>query len=100
MRIYNAEGGMRWKAVAMLRAVWPSLLFAEMGKDSRNGGHAKAGFWSARQGGRRAMVSVDMGVPKFDWQDIPLAEEFYDTRGIELQIGPIDAIRSCTRRRW
>ena len=25
-----------------------------------------------------------------DWKDIPLAEEFRDTRGIELQIGPID----------
>jgi diaminopimelate epimerase len=32
-----------------------------------------------------------MGTPKFGWQDIPLAEEFRDTRGIELQIGPIDA---------
>ena len=36
-------------------------------------------------------LSVDMGVPKFGWQDIPLAEEFRDTRAIELQIGPIDA---------
>jgi diaminopimelate epimerase len=35
--------------------------------------------------------TVDMGRPKFDWRDIPLAEEFRDTRGIELQIGPIDA---------
>lgn len=35
-------------------------------------------------------VTVDMGVPKFDWQDIPLMEEFRDTRMIELQIGPID----------
>lgn len=35
-------------------------------------------------------VTVDMGEPKFGWQDIPLAEEFRDTRGIELQIGPID----------
>jgi diaminopimelate epimerase len=35
--------------------------------------------------------SVDMGAPKFGWQDIPLAEEFRDTRAIELQIGPIDA---------
>ncbi|UGV24341.1 diaminopimelate epimerase [Rhodopseudomonas boonkerdii] len=35
--------------------------------------------------------TVDMGIPKFGWQDIPLAEEFRDTRGIELQIGPIDA---------
>jgi diaminopimelate epimerase len=36
------------------------------------------------------MVSVDMGVPAFDWDKIPLAEEFRDTRAIELQIGPID----------
>ena len=31
-----------------------------------------------------------MGEPRFGWQDIPLAEEFRDTRTIELQIGPID----------
>jgi diaminopimelate epimerase len=37
------------------------------------------------------LISVDMGTPKFGWQDIPLAEEFRDTRAIELQIGPIDA---------
>ena len=36
-------------------------------------------------------ISVDMGVPRFGWQDIPLAEEFRDTRTIELQVGPIDA---------
>ena len=35
-------------------------------------------------------ISVDMGVPRFGWQDIPLADEFRDTRMIELQIGPID----------
>ncbi|WP_378946850.1 diaminopimelate epimerase [Mesorhizobium sp. ANAO-SY3R2] len=37
------------------------------------------------------LISVDMGIPRFGWQDIPLAEEFRDTRAIELQIGPIDA---------
>lgn len=37
------------------------------------------------------LLTVDMGAPKFDWQDIPLAEEFRDTRQIELQVGPIDA---------
>ena len=37
------------------------------------------------------LISVDMGVPRFGWQDIPLSEEFHDTRRIELQIGPIDA---------
>jgi diaminopimelate epimerase len=36
-------------------------------------------------------ISVDLGKPRFAWQDIPLAEEFRDTRMIELQIGPIDA---------
>ena len=36
-------------------------------------------------------VTVDMGTPKFAWYDIPLNEEFADTRAIELQIGPIDA---------
>ena len=33
-------------------------------------------------------VTVDMGVPRFDWRDIPLAEEFRDTRAIELELGP------------
>jgi diaminopimelate epimerase len=37
------------------------------------------------------MITVDMGTPKLAWYDIPLAEEFADTRQIELQIGPIDA---------
>jgi diaminopimelate epimerase len=35
-------------------------------------------------------ITVDMGKPRFGWQDIPLAEAFHDTRTIELQIGPID----------
>lgn len=37
------------------------------------------------------LITVDMGTPKFAWYDIPLNEEFADTRYIELQIGPIDA---------
>lgn len=36
-------------------------------------------------------VTVDMGEPHFAWNEIPLSEPFHDTRGIELQIGPIDA---------
>ncbi|MCC0009455.1 MAG: diaminopimelate epimerase [Hyphomicrobiaceae bacterium] len=35
-------------------------------------------------------ITVDMGTPRFGWQDIPLAEAFHDTRHIELQAGPID----------
>lgn len=37
------------------------------------------------------LITVDMGMPRFCWEQIPLAEEFADTTGIELQIGPIDA---------
>ena len=36
-------------------------------------------------------ISVDMGQPRFKWQEIPLVEAFHDTRRIELQVGPIDA---------
>jgi diaminopimelate epimerase len=36
-------------------------------------------------------ITVDMGEPRFAWDEIPLAEPFHDTRAIELQIGPIDA---------
>ena len=37
------------------------------------------------------LITVDMGTPKFAWYEIPLNEEFADTRYVELQIGPIDA---------
>lgn len=49
-----------------------------------------AGILNAREN-EDGSISVDMGMPRFGWQDIPLAEEFRDTRMIELQIGPIDA---------
>ncbi|WP_375459130.1 diaminopimelate epimerase [uncultured Enterovirga sp.] len=37
------------------------------------------------------VFTVDMGVPRLRWDEVPLAEPFNDTRRIELQIGPIDA---------
>jgi diaminopimelate epimerase len=35
------------------------------------------------------LISIDMGTPRFDWDQIPLSEEFIDTRAIELEIGPL-----------
>ncbi|MCP4183186.1 MAG: diaminopimelate epimerase, partial [Hyphomicrobiales bacterium] len=35
-------------------------------------------------------ITVNMGQPRFDWEQIPVSEEFSDTRNVELQIGPID----------
>lgn len=49
-----------------------------------------AGLLNAREH-EDGTISVDLGMPRFGWQDIPLAQEFRDTRMIELQIGPIDA---------
>ncbi|MFC4626495.1 diaminopimelate epimerase [Daeguia caeni] len=37
------------------------------------------------------LISVDMGIPRFGWQDIPLAAAVADTRSIDLQAGPTDA---------
>jgi diaminopimelate epimerase len=54
--------------------------------------HAMFRTQERRIGATRAgekLVTVDMGAPGLRWDEIPLAEEM-DTRGIELQVGPID----------
>jgi diaminopimelate epimerase len=88
MRIHNSDGGEVAACGNATRCV-AALLFAETGRAEAvietRAGVLRA--WAAEAGA----VSVDMGKPRFDWRDIPLAEEFRDTRTIELQIGPIDA---------
>ncbi|WP_419908128.1 diaminopimelate epimerase [Hoeflea sp.] len=49
-----------------------------------------AGILIARENDDES-ITVDMGKPEFNWEKIPLGEEFRDTRMIELQVGPIDA---------
>ena len=71
----------------MLRAV--RRLFEKTGQTAVTF-ETRAGL-NCWQGPAPDLYTVDMGAPKFDWQDIPLAEEFRDTRYIELQVGPIDA---------
>lgn len=34
-------------------------------------------------------ITVDMGEPRLKWDEIPLSEEFQDTRMIELEVGPL-----------
>ncbi|MGV8997767.1 MAG: diaminopimelate epimerase [Parvibaculaceae bacterium] len=36
-------------------------------------------------------ITVDMGEPRLKWNEIPLSEEFQDTRAIELEVGPLGA---------
>jgi len=88
MRIHNADGGEVSACGNATRCIgW--LLMEETGL-SRQVIATNAGRLIATPGPRPYTVTVDMGEPLFDWQDIPLAEEFADTSAIELQIGPID----------
>jgi diaminopimelate epimerase len=89
MRIDNADGG-EVEACGNATRCIGRLIMDETGKEMV-GIETVAGLLFARPATTADLISVDMGIPKFGWQDIPLAEEFRDTRVIELQIGPIDA---------
>ncbi|MNI16676.1 Diaminopimelate epimerase [compost metagenome] len=105
MRVWNADGSMVETCGNALRCVgW--LLLEATDKDEvvidTLAGPTTARRASSRVGSGRPLdviegptiaanlVTVDMGAPRLDWTQVPLAEEM-DTRGIELQVGPIDA---------
>jgi diaminopimelate epimerase len=89
VRIFNSDGsesaacgnGMRCIAALAAAATRKQTLAFETG----------AGLVACEVGSAPGTVIVDMGAPRVRWDEIPLAEEFRDTRAIELQIGPIDA---------
>lgn len=88
MTIYNRDGsqaescgnGTRCVAFILMRGTPRERLVLETAT-------ARLECW--RRGA--TVFTVDMGRPRFAWNEIPLREPFHDTRGIELQIGPIDA---------
>jgi diaminopimelate epimerase len=85
VRIYNNDGSEAGACGNGMRCV-ASLVSAATGKD-RLTFETAAGLipcWQAGDG----RFTVDMGQPRFRWNEIPLAEEFPDTRAIELEIGP------------
>ncbi|MBN9582159.1 MAG: diaminopimelate epimerase [Afipia sp.] len=94
VRIYNNDGseaaacgnGMRCVA----RQVFQDEAFQGAGEAALTF-ETRAGLLNCWRGPSPGLFTVDMGAPKFGWRDIPLAEEFRDTRYIELQVGPIDA---------
>ena len=86
MRVWNADGGVVETCGNALRCVgW--MLLQSTGKDEVSI-DTLGGLTTALRAldGR---VTVDMGAPRLDWEQIPL-DEAMDTRGIELQVGPID----------
>ena len=88
VRIYNNDGSEAGACGNGMRCV-ADLLFKETGKTALTF-ETKAGLLNCWKGEAPLVVTVDMGAPRFAWNEIPLAEEFDDTRAIELQIGPID----------
>jgi diaminopimelate epimerase len=88
VRIYNNDGSESGACGNGMRCV-ADLLFAETGKTTLTF-ETRAGLINCWKGETPRVLTVDMGKPRFAWNEIPLAEEFRDTRAIELQIGPID----------
>ena len=86
MRVWNADGGTVETCGNALRCVGWMLMQAN-GSDTVTIDTLGGPTVARRAGVDR--ITVDMGPPRLDWRDIPLAEEM-DTRGIELQVGPID----------
>jgi diaminopimelate epimerase len=85
IRIYNNDGSEAGACGNGMRCV-AALIAGETGR-------AKLAFETAagtipcwRTG--EDLFTVDMGAPRFRWDEIPLAEEFANTRRIELEIGP------------
>jgi diaminopimelate epimerase len=89
VRIYNNDGSESGACGNGMRCV-ADILFKETGKTALTF-ETKAGLVNCWKGAAPLTSTVDMGAPRFAWNEIPLAEEFRDTRAIELQIGPIDA---------
>jgi diaminopimelate epimerase len=87
IRIYNNDGSEAGACGNGMRCV-ASVVADETGKDALTFETA-AGLLNCWKGDD-GLFTVDMGKPRFAWNEIPLAEEFRDTRAIELQIGPID----------
>ena len=101
MRVWNADGGVVETCGNALRCVgW--MLLQSTGKDSviidtlgglttawRAEGPSRVGSGDPGGSTTTTHIKVDMGAPRLDWTQIPL-DEAMDTRGIELQVGPID----------
>ena len=87
IRIYNNDGSESGACGNGIRCV-ADLIAKESGKTALTF-ETTAGILNCWKG-TDGMFTVDMGPPRFKWNEIPLAEEFRDTRAIELQIGPIE----------
>ncbi|MGC1776432.1 MAG: diaminopimelate epimerase [Xanthobacteraceae bacterium] len=85
IRIYNTDGSEAGACGNGMRCV--AALVSEATGKAQLSFSTLAGViacWRAENG----LFTVDMGAPRLRWDEIPLAEEFANTRRIELEIGP------------
>jgi diaminopimelate epimerase len=85
MRIFNADGSEVESCGNAARCV-ARLLFEESSRDSIRL-DTEGGPLVCRAAGEQ--VTVDMGVPRFEWRDIPLRDE-RDTNGFSLEVPGFD----------
>ncbi|MGE0562924.1 MAG: diaminopimelate epimerase [Pseudolabrys sp.] len=87
IRIYNNDGSEAGACGNGMRCV--ATLFSDATGKGALTFETKSGILNCVKNAD-GTFTVDMGAPRFKWNEIPLSEEFRDTRAIELQIGPID----------
>jgi diaminopimelate epimerase len=85
VRIYNSDGSEAGACGNGMRCI-AALVAAETGRADVNF-ETPAGVISCSRAGDN-LFTVDMGRPRWRWDEIPLAREFADTRAIELSYGP------------
>ena len=88
VRIYNSDGSEAGACGNGMRCI-AELLFEETGKRALTF-ETRAGLLDCWRGGQPLVSTVDMGKPRFAWNEIPLAHEIPDTRALDLEVGPID----------
>jgi diaminopimelate epimerase len=84
VRIYNNDGSEAGACGNGMRCV-AALIAAETGRTDLTF-ETPAGVIFCQRAGE--FFTVDMGRPRWRWDEIPLAREFADTRAIELSYGP------------
>lgn len=87
LRFWNADGGEVEACGNGTRCVAAHLMAESGARALRLRTRAGVLFCEKTESGE---ICVDMGKPKLEWQEIPLAERM-DTRKIDVRVGPIDA---------
>lgn len=88
LRIYNNDGSEAGACGNGMRCI-AELLFKETGKSVLTF-ETTAGLLNCWKGERPSISTVDMGKPRFAWNEVPLAKKFEDTRAIDLGTRPMD----------